>query len=652
MRTMKFLVLFLISTLSWADDPIPKECAEPSDLEKIIQAVKKNNTCTPKFIDDYGLLYPSKEPKIVETIHSNQITGTKAEIEVLKNFVGEYKGEAPLEFDAVAKACDSVLCILTKLLDNQESAYRVLNIAAKTGYVVSLAEFEIPRQKKWELDEIKKIEDALELLPSQFYHLKSLKQFQLSSDYICKASQRNDSTPAASYGGKDITICESARGKKLDSIIIIHEVAHAYDHNVSEAEYAQMDKWLGSTSGFKDMSAHFVSGYAQTNIREDFAESVAWYVVDPMSSLMKTPDKYNFVKNNVFRGEEFFEPKLDKKIEKQFQLNKILLKCLTRISTLGYDSNYQTGLYKITFDDKSYCSKEIEKLVLAQIASKPLKERCALEKEFAKTNSYINKKVNNKILNFVSLLMTPIKQEDKKFKESYKKKCLSNNDFTANCLVNQLALTSPNALTTLNLNKDERAGMMKKIVEASAKDTYESNLVAGFVSSFNDEFKFPYKKTDYFQICFDEIDKVDLFPLKKKMKISSSMDLSSVRGKTISDVCTESIVRKIQDQKIKFDPDESNYLPQKILENVLESSHYRFGSIPKPFGSIEKLIFEKALIESVEKCSFSDEEKDRACKRDTLRESIAKWGESEKIDSAPFLQDSFLDKLMSKIKWP
>lgn len=52
----------------------------------------------------------------------------------------------------------------------------------------------------------------------------------------------------------------------------------------------------------------FVSPYARTNIYEDFAETYMNYVRDPQRLLFCSPEKYEFMRNEIFSGNEYTSP--------------------------------------------------------------------------------------------------------------------------------------------------------------------------------------------------------------------------------------------------------------------------------------------------------------------------------------------------------
>ena len=81
---------------------------------------------------------------------------------------------------------------------------------------------------------------------------------------------------------------------------ITHEVGHNVYYNLSEEQ-------RGEWSEIYDNSARtqFVSAYARTNEREDFAESYKAYVHDPERLKRRSLAKYRFMHQCVFKGREY-----------------------------------------------------------------------------------------------------------------------------------------------------------------------------------------------------------------------------------------------------------------------------------------------------------------------------------------------------------
>lgn len=99
--------------------------------------------------------------------------------------------------------------------------------------------------------------------------------------------------------------------------IVLHEFAHNYGSNFVD-DLANLDEWLTVTGWertpenrelFKrpadDHDGGLISGYSKTNPREDFAESVSAYRLNPFELRELSPSRYNFIRDTVFDGLEF-----------------------------------------------------------------------------------------------------------------------------------------------------------------------------------------------------------------------------------------------------------------------------------------------------------------------------------------------------------
>jgi hypothetical protein len=98
--------------------------------------------------------------------------------------------------------------------------------------------------------------------------------------------------------------------------IILHELFHRLSTRVNDMAYSQ--KWLDASESFINArwlgrrwqmevgaQENFVSQYAMTNPSEDFAETVNQYRVAPFKLLSSHPIKYQFIKEEIFYGQEF-----------------------------------------------------------------------------------------------------------------------------------------------------------------------------------------------------------------------------------------------------------------------------------------------------------------------------------------------------------
>jgi hypothetical protein len=97
---------------------------------------------------------------------------------------------------------------------------------------------------------------------------------------------------------------------------ILETVTHEVGHNVHENIMAQgpevAEKWnqlnKQSWETFAQDGTGFVSDYSQTNVYEDFAETYMTYVRDPEKLSFYSPEKYEFMRNEIFSGTTYSSP--------------------------------------------------------------------------------------------------------------------------------------------------------------------------------------------------------------------------------------------------------------------------------------------------------------------------------------------------------
>ncbi len=105
-------------------------------------------------------------------------------------------------------------------------------------------------------------------------------------------------------GGERLEGCEDT-----ELSVLTHEIGHnAYDvliANNPELAASWAELYQDSWNTYEATGLGFVSNYAQTNVFEDFAESYAMYVTCPELLKFMNPDKYEFMRDNVFDGREY-----------------------------------------------------------------------------------------------------------------------------------------------------------------------------------------------------------------------------------------------------------------------------------------------------------------------------------------------------------
>ncbi|UKK01639.2 hypothetical protein MACK_002457 [Theileria orientalis] len=168
---------------------------------------------------------------------------------------------------------------------------------------------------------LKHPEELIEILtswmeyPSGLHKIKGLKYFLRRQDGMVNPEE--PTAPAIAYPrGPDtdsyIEFMESGFHNYFDvSQLILHEIAHFIEFNTVPDELRQ--KWSDIGGWFKDPSdpdgwsthkqTEFVSAYShQKNPAEDFAASLAHYVLNPRLLKSRSLEKFKFIKDNIMGG--------------------------------------------------------------------------------------------------------------------------------------------------------------------------------------------------------------------------------------------------------------------------------------------------------------------------------------------------------------
>jgi hypothetical protein len=97
----------------------------------------------------------------------------------------------------------------------------------------------------------------------------------------------------------------------LDDLLqtLVHEIGHNAHFNLRLVDQERAKRWTElyqqSQATFAATGLGFVSEYARLNEFEDFAESYAAYVRQPGLLKHYNPDKYEYMRQNIFGGREY-----------------------------------------------------------------------------------------------------------------------------------------------------------------------------------------------------------------------------------------------------------------------------------------------------------------------------------------------------------
>lgn len=131
-----------------------------------------------------------------------------------------------------------------------------------------------------------------------------------SIKYQSQPAKHNPNSLGTFYcSSHEIKIWSTCESREEVLKTMTHEVGHNVHENMMATRPELADKWsqMHQASYIQNTlnGTGFVSIYAKTNVYEDFAESYAFYVKDPERLVFYSPEKYEFMKNEVFYGREY-----------------------------------------------------------------------------------------------------------------------------------------------------------------------------------------------------------------------------------------------------------------------------------------------------------------------------------------------------------
>lgn len=143
-------------------------------------------------------------------------------------------------------------------------------------------------------------------------HLENCPSIQYQSEY-------NADYPNAigSFDPMNSEICIWGPAERFEGAggmleTITHEVGHNVHENIMAQKPEIAERWSQlheqSWQKFAQDGTGFVSDYARTNVYDDFAETYMTYVRDPEKLSFYSPEKYEFMRTEVFPGTTYSSP--------------------------------------------------------------------------------------------------------------------------------------------------------------------------------------------------------------------------------------------------------------------------------------------------------------------------------------------------------
>lgn len=323
---------------------------------------------------EYDTLFPRSVARKEDFIDGIKLTGTRDEFTYLPKILGR---KPVKDWPDVAKDCSTVVCALSRVFKNEESAVRALVIAKRDGYFISAGQEESPDEKEqvFSVREVRVIDRTLNDLPTDFKRLPTLKSFLRVPDghsYSRNKRAAAYARPAFTFGpfevvqGQIVTFSGTFfRDERSAQMTIAHEIAHHYDFTYEKLHGDPAHDAIGmkELSGFevredfeKDKDGNpvlvrrerpakdtkFVWDYGATDAWEDFAVALEYYVYGPDRLHEVDPKKYALLKEKVFGGREYsrLPVKLASALAKIGGPEGLVRACVDQLQSIGAYHQY------------------------------------------------------------------------------------------------------------------------------------------------------------------------------------------------------------------------------------------------------------------------------------------------------------------------
>jgi hypothetical protein len=510
---------------------------------------------------EYRTLYPYRN-EITRVIRGVSLTGTQEELSALESILGRKPPSTWLN----AKDCRTVDCAVEKIFNSREAGLRALIIHKRDGLTISASQDYPLAERVFKTEEVRKIDLILRTLPAQFKQKakQDLKEIRRTVDasYNPKLMQT-----AAAYARTDCQCIEYYDGafKSEDESfrIITHELAHfrdGFDSPSKKSEYRSLGGWGdehvtrlpngdAKLEYDRDKSKKLVTEYAGTAPGEDFADSVAAYVVRPHNLEAVDPAKYAFLREKIFEGTEFKQqswPEMERllaQVDGDFFINS----CLSAVNNYAISAkDSMAGFDKFYYKDVS--SNCLTKVVDDLVKNNP--NLCV--PNGAEAIRLLLARQELRQIKFADELISgnhiPIAAD----------RCTQRNDFTAKCISEEALQLLIAAGTASSSDRSESVEpIIKSMLEKANRD----------LSSHQFDFKQP---ADAFGNCI----------LDRARAVGANLfNLAKFTGKTSSFPDCENAVRKtLTAQGVKID---ENSMSKRLIEKSLKKTTDEYWSFHK-----------------------------------------------------------------------
>ncbi len=354
---------------------------------------------------------------VTQSIQGVTITDHPRKIELLKKLLRTSFFLPQVNLNEASKNCKDVSCVTRELFQDQANNYLYL----LDKYGLNLNDKRINNTAKWNDDEVKHIMKSINYIPKQLLPFES-------NQTIVRGSR--NSTGGSTYANATMYFFDAHfdQTPQMQTYTLFHEVGHniASDLDLDVAkEWTNLSEWKPeykkdskgkvkiSYDGKPEISSwhhghdhSLPSDYAKTNPKEDFAETFSAYRFNPKKLKEISPNKYEYMKKNIFQGVEFLSEESCKKE------NSLPYKLF----------NIKDAQMPSTIEDLSVCKETIPAIINKEQwknqtieCAKKLKAQVAIKKQLDKQQPPLSKLQRDSILNSSLLPIEDITVSEQEF---------------------------------------------------------------------------------------------------------------------------------------------------------------------------------------------------------------------------------------------
>ena len=206
---------------------------------------------------------------------------------------------------SVSPPCKDVLCAM-KSIYGEELGVQMLYMRAKFGFNTSYLAMQ--EGDAWKPDDLGIVMAMLEDMPDQILPINEGMRFlHINAEGRGGAKMIAEALMHVYLGWHNLPESEKTTS-------LAHELGHVFgEGKTDKPEWLNLSGWTKTVVDGKDVwdmgrPERAVLGYAKTNPNEDFAETFFMYRYNGAAMKRRQPEKYQYMKERVFKGAEYTTP--------------------------------------------------------------------------------------------------------------------------------------------------------------------------------------------------------------------------------------------------------------------------------------------------------------------------------------------------------